>query len=183
MKDNIIVICGFTLGILLFPASIAAPAAVGTSLAFDYRLGTPVRIIIPKADVNAIIRPIGKDRYGYMETPPDASTVGWYKYGVKPGGKGSSVLDGHLDSETAPGVLYAVKYLRPGDEIFIVDSKQGVLAFAVIDAHTYDAYAFPIAEIFGSNKERIVQLITCDGEFDTLRHTYMERLVVSAKLL
>lgn len=183
IKDKVIVVTGIWLAMCIFPVSIAAPAAIDASAVPRQSVGVPVRVVIPTAHIDAPIMSLGKDQYGYMQAPSDATTVGWYKYGVKPGEKGNAVLDGHLDSETDPGVFYAIQKLRMGDRIGIGDDMGESRTFEVFDIRVYDAYNFPMRDILGPTESKNLQLITCYGEFDQLRYSYMERLVVSARLV
>jgi LPXTG-site transpeptidase (sortase) family protein len=183
IKDKVIVVAGIWLAMCIFPVSIAAPAAIDASAVITQSIGIPARVVIPAAHIDAPITALGKDQYGYMQAPSDTVTVGWYKYGARPGEKGNAVLDGHLDSETYPGVFYAIQKLRIGDRIGIGDDTGESRTFEVFDIKVYDAYNFPMRDILGPTESKNLHLITCYGEFDKFRHAYVERLVVSARLV
>src|SRR5688500_7982550 len=53
--------------------------------------GLPVRLMIPKLDVDAAIKYMGVTKTGDMAVPDNIADVGWYKHGPHPGNKGSAV--------------------------------------------------------------------------------------------
>lgn len=177
MKNNIVITAAVCIGLLVTPVSAHAVAA-GPANA-----DIPSKIIIPEAKIDSPVIPLGKDKNGYMDSPEDTKTVGWYKYGARPGDPGNTVLDGHLDSDTEKGVFYRLRELRKGDMIYIEDKEEVLRSFVVTDSKVYDAYDFPMRELLAPSDTSVIHLITCYGEFDRFRYVYMERLVVSAEMV
>src|SRR5258708_6593966 len=102
-------------------AATAAPGPVGPSFSED--VAAPSRLIIPKMHVDALVKAVGVDANGDMQTPGDATDVAWYKYGPRPGTSGSAVIDGHLDTKYVPqAVFYNLDQLQTGDEVDIRDA-------------------------------------------------------------
>lgn len=168
---------GYAAAALFFlPAAAAAPATEMRQSASDY--GVPVRIVIPRIDVNAPVVALGVDKNGYMETPSNGQELGWYKPGVMPGQRGNAVIDGHYDTATQSAIFFALRTVQKGDVLFVMTQNGLVLSFTVYDIARFDAYHFPIQTVFGASTDRNLNLITCEGEYDSLRHTYLERLVV-----
>lgn len=105
----------------------------------------PVRIIIPKLQIDTSVEPVGNDENGTMQLPQATDTVGWYIEGYKPGEQGNAVIGGHLDLATgAPAVFYQIRDLAPGDTITIQD-RHGVLRiFQVTSLYSYPYNEVPI---------------------------------------
>src|SRR3989344_3208023 len=59
--------------------------------------GTPARLRIASAEIDAPVIRVGLDATGAMAVPDGSSNnVGWYKDGPKPGETGTAVLDAHV---------------------------------------------------------------------------------------
>ncbi|HLD64032.1 MAG TPA: class F sortase [Candidatus Peribacteraceae bacterium] len=161
-------------GNMLFPDPNAAPTIADSS-------NIPVRIRIPRLDIDSPVISVGLDANGQMEVPARAEDVGWFAPGVFPGNSGSSVLAGHFDTVLGtPGVFWNLGALRPADSIFIETSSGHVLQFDVIGMQSYPYDRAPLREIFGASSGRVLNLITCKGTWDG--ETYDQRVVVSARL-
>ncbi|MBH0164925.1 sortase [Fictibacillus sp. 7GRE50] len=142
----------------------------------------PVRIEIPAINVKAPIEQVGILENGQMGVPEDTNSVGWFEPGAKPGGRGSSVLAGHVDSKTGPAIFFDLKKLKQGDEIIITDKNGAALTFVVNKQKSYQRNSAPINEIFQTTSGQNLNLITCSGVFDRTEGTHEERLVVFAEL-
>ena len=142
----------------------------------------PLRLRIPKLNVNAKINYVGITRAGNMASPSNITDVGWYKYGTVPGNKGSAVIAGHVDNrKNIPGVFNRLEDLRKGDEIYVEttnDSKP--IRFVVTDREIYDFDA-KVEKIFNQNDASILRLITCTGVWVPEYGTRDKRLVVTAE--
>jgi sortase (surface protein transpeptidase) len=144
-------------------------------------VGVPVRLRIPRLDVNATVEPVALV-HGALGTPANVWNVAWYRRGPPPGEVGNAVIDGHLDSATGPAVFLALGNLRAGDLVYVTDSSGRERAFAVTAMATYGLHDAPLSRIFGPSSERRLNLITCGGAWDEQRHTYDARLVVYTRL-
>lgn len=142
----------------------------------------PVRIEIPAIQVDTAVIQVGKTADGQMEVPNNTIQTGWYKPGYTPGSQGKAVIAGHVDSKKGPGVFFYLKELQAGDKIFLTDKTGRKLTFSVQSKKSYPAEKAPIDKIFGSSRDRLLNLITCTGTFDYERRTHPNRLVVTAKL-
>lgn len=143
----------------------------------------PVRIEIPAIQVDTAVIQVGKTADGQMEVPNNTVQAGWYNPGYKPGTQGKSVIAGHVDSKKGPAVFFYLKELQAGDKIVLTDKTGRKLTFATQSKKSYLAEKAPIDQIFGSSTDRLLNLITCTGTFDTERRTHIDRLVVTAKLV
>jgi len=143
----------------------------------------PVRIVIPKIDVNAEFEhPVGLEYNGEIGTPHGFETVAYYKYGPTPGMLGPSVVLGHVDSYQGPAVFYSLGQLSVGDEIFI-DRADGVRTiFTVQELERYPQSNFPTEKVYSDLPYAGLRLITCSGIYDHGSMRYSHNLVVFAEL-
>jgi LPXTG-site transpeptidase (sortase) family protein len=144
--------------------------------------GKPVRLVIPKINVDANIQEVGITQKGNMATPNNFVDAGWYKYGPIPGNQGSAVIAGHVDNGVAlPAVFYNLKDLAAGDDIYITNENNELLHFTVTGSKTYNFNA-KADEVFTEDSGKLLKLITCSGVWVQKYRTHNKRLVVSAVL-
>lgn len=142
----------------------------------------PIRLIIPKINVDALIEYVGVTATGVMEVPDTTINVGWFKLGPQPGERGSAVVAGHFDGKNGEaGVFMNLYRLKEGDKIYVKDNKGASIAFVVREIHIFDpGYA---NSVFSVSESAHLNLITCDGVWDGARKSYDKRLVVFADIL
>lgn len=143
--------------------------------------GFPTRLIIPAINVNANIQQLGITSEGEMEIPDNTVYVGWFKFGPRPGEKGSAVIAGHFNGiNDEAGVFFNLYQLRKGDNIYVKDDKGTTISFIIRESHIYDpGYA---ENVFSQNDSAHLNLITCDGFWDGTKKSYTKRLVVFADI-
>lgn len=144
----------------------------------------PVSISIPKINVNANVESVGMDEKKNMDTPKNADNVAWYNLGYKPGQKGNSVLAGHYDKvDGSPAVFWDLTKLSQGDEIIVTDKDGNETKFAVTRIEKYPYDDFPLQEVFGDTSDAMLNLITCEGDWNSATGMYSHRNVVYSKLI
>ena len=136
----------------------------------------PVRLTIPKIEVDAAVLPMGLTSTGNMQAPLTNSDTGWYKYGTRPGNEGSAVIDGHLGL-SSEAVFGKLSQLVVGDIISTVDDQGSVVSFQVRKIETYDRSS-DATDIFNSKSGSHLNLITCNGDWEAKQATYSKRLVI-----
>lgn len=142
----------------------------------------PVRLIIPKIQIDAKVLEVGITKRGNMATPNNFTDVGWYKYGVLPGEQGSAILAGHVDNGLSlAGVFFNLNKLEIGDDIFITTEGGKKLHFIVRKTETFDFDARD-TNVFTENSGKLLKLITCAGTWVSQNKTHNKRLVVTAVL-
>jgi len=143
--------------------------------------GAPVRLKIPKITVDAAIEYVKIAPDGKMDTPKNLDDVAWYEPGVRPGEEGSAVIAGHYGWVKGKGLVFGdLHTLRMGDKIYIEDDTGKVISFVVRESRRYDPEA-DTEDVFVSNDGKAhLNLITCDGSWNTAQQSYSERLVVFA---
>ncbi|WP_042220413.1 class F sortase [Oceanobacillus manasiensis] len=147
----------------------------------EYRLN-PTSITIDAIDVDSEVESVGLLENGEMEVPEDFRKTGWFDLGTNPGERGSSVIAGHVDDKTGPGVFFDLEKLKKGDEVEVTGEDGQKLVFEVVDKKRFPKDNAPIDDIFGYTSRRMLNLITCIGEFDYSIGGRLERLVVYTEL-
>lgn len=144
--------------------------------------GLPIRLIIPKINVDARIEYMGVMETGVMEVPDTAVNVGWFKLGPRPGERGNAVIAGHFDGKNGEaGVFININKLKEGDKIYVEDNKGTSIAFEVREIHIYDpGYT---NSVFSASESAHLNLITCDGVWDGAKKSYDKRLVIFADIV
>ena len=139
--------------------------------------GLPMRLKIPKINVNTTIESVGILDDGTMGIPQKAINVGWFELGPRPGENGSAVVAGHVDGRNGEAAVFTdLNKLQPGDTLSVEDEKGISTTFVVREKRTYDpGYA---DEVFNQTDSSYLNLITCDGEWDRAKESYSKRLVV-----
>lgn len=151
-----------------------------SSLPKKLNYGLPVRLVIPKLNVNTTVEDMRLTAAGNMAVPTDVVGVGWYEYGPHPGNKGSAVMAGHLDGlQGQPGVFAQLDKLQQGDQVLVVDDTGKTVSFVVRETRTYGQDEQP-SEVFNSSDGSHINLITCTGDWYASQHSYAKRLVVFA---
>ena len=145
-------------------------------------IGLPVRLMIPVINVNAVIQYVGVTPKGAMAVPNNATDVGWFKLGPRPGEKGSAVIAGHFDGENGEaGVFTNLNKLKKGDKLYIKNDKGISITFVVRESRIYNpGYA---NDVFSGSSSAYLNLITCDGVWDGAKKSYSKRLVVFADIV
>lgn len=146
--------------------------------------GIPKTIRISKIKVDAPVESVGLDAKKAMDVPKNSDNAGWYNLGVKPGEKGNAVLDGHLDkSSGAPAIFWDVAKLEIGEKIIIEDENGKSTTFSVVKNTKYPYDNFPLQEVFGPTEKRMLNLISCNGVWNSKTHNYSQRTVVYAEMI
>lgn len=146
-------------------------------------LPPPQYFTIPKIQVAAEVEPVGTDSEGIMQLPTKLTKVGWYSLGHRPGERGNAVIAGHLDSATGAGaIFYSLSQLEPGDAMIITDTMNTSYTYIVIRKEMYPYDQVPISEVFGPSDKKLLNLITCTGQWNAELHNYSHRMVIFSEL-
>ncbi len=141
--------------------------------------GLPVRLRIPKINVDAAIESVGLRPNGDMDVPKSPANAAWYNKGPRPGEKGSAVIDGHFGyKDNIPAVFDNLSKLQKGDKLFIEDAQGGANTFVVQASRNYDPNANAKDVFFASDGGTHLNLITCEGVWNATDKSYSNRLVV-----
>jgi hypothetical protein len=171
-------------GAVLFAAvpSAAGAVAVGSGRPNAARAQHRWLLRIPAIHVAASIVPTGVNGDGTIAVPSlrDAERVGWYRFGAAPGSPGPTILLGHVDTYTGPGVFYFLYRLRRGDRIYVRTGR--TFTFSVTSLREVPKTDFPDG-LYAPAGKPALYLITCAGTFDHGTHHYQDNIIVTARLL
>lgn len=143
----------------------------------------PARLQIPAIGVSTPLVRLGRLPDGSIEVPPAWNTAGWYDQGPRPGQPGPAVILGHVDSKTGPAVFYRLRDLRPGDVVRVGLTNGRTLIFRVQRTERYPKDKFPTEAVYFPTLDRELRLITCGGDFDYAKGSYVDNIVVYATLV
>ncbi|MCW2845951.1 MAG: putative secreted protein [Nocardioides sp.] len=165
------------------PSDSASPGLPAPEASPGRRGSAPVRISIPAIDVSARVTRLGVNADRTVEVPGDPATTGWYRYGPRPGTRGSAVILGHVDSDSGPAVFYRLRDLEPGDEVSVRAANGSVSRFRVLRLRTYPNADFPAEQVYGPHgRTHGLQLVTCGGAYDSATG-YQANVVVFTSLI
>ena len=185
-----IVLFGFAIwrGFFYYPndavdSGLVASAATSSSLSTK---NLPVRLIIPRLNVDAKVQALGITRKGNMAAPNNFTDVSWYKLGTIPGNMGSAVMAGHEDNAASlDGVFKHLDDLAVGDDVYVLDANGTKLHFRVTEKETYpyNLTGPDLKKVFNASDAARLNLITCTGHWVQAIHTNDKRLVVFTELV
>lgn len=146
--------------------------------------GLPVRLKIPKINVDAAIEGLGLTPQGDLDAPDGPDNAGWYDAGPRPGAVGSAVLDGHYGwVNNKPAVFDNLHTLQKGDVLYVEDEKKVTYTFVVSELRSYRPEDDASAVFRSSDSGTHLNLITCQGTWNKNQESYSTRLVVFADML
>jgi sortase (surface protein transpeptidase) len=196
LAAGLVVILGGTFGLLLTRHSTppmrpvaagvgALPAPTGPIVAAPQSPGpqpvaAPVSLTIPLIGVQSNLITLGLQSDGQLQVPSTTSVAGWYTGSPRPGSVGSSIIVGHIDNTSGPGVFYRLNTLTKGDKIYVKRADGTLAEFSVTSVQSYLKDHFPTEDVYGPVPDAELRLITCGGTFDPATHHYLSDIVVYA---
>ncbi len=192
---GLVVIVGGTAGLLLsrhstpalrpVAAGVAAlPAPTGPIVAPPQsaaaQIASPVSLTIPLIGVKTNLITLGLAAGGSMQVPASTTVAGWYTGSPRPGAIGSSIIVGHVDNKTGPGVFYRLPELKRGDDVYVKRTDGTTAEFRVTEVQTYPKDHFPTDTVYGPTPDAELRLITCGGAFDSTTRHYLSNIIVYA---
>jgi sortase (surface protein transpeptidase) len=115
-----------------------------------------------------------------MQVPSTSTVAGWFTGSPRPGAVGSSIIVGHVDSKTGPGIFYRLPELKRGVDIYIKRSDGTTAEFRVTEVQEYPKDQFPTETVYGPTPDAELRLITCGGTFDSVTGHYLSNIIVYA---
>ena len=192
---GLVVIVGGTAGLLLthhstpalrpVAAGVAAlPAPTGPIVAPPQsaaaQVARPVSLTIPLIGVKTNLITLGLAAGGAMQVPSTSTVAGWFTGSPRPGAVGSSIIVGHVDSKSGPGIFFRLPELQKGDDVYVKRSDGTTAEFRVTEVQEYPKDQFPTETVFGPTPDAELRLITCGGAFDSVTHHYLSNIIVYA---
>jgi LPXTG-site transpeptidase (sortase) family protein len=192
---GLVVIVGGTAGLLLthhstpalrpVAAGVAAlPAPTGPIVAPPQsaaaQVARPVSLTIPLIGVKTNLITLGLAAGGAMQVPATSTVAGWFTGSPRPGAVGSSIIVGHVDSKSGPGIFFRLPELKKGDDVYVKRSDGTTAEFRVTEVQEYPKDQFPTETVFGPTPDAELRLITCGGTFDSVTGHYLSNIIVYA---
>ncbi len=153
------------------------PVAELASASASNRVPRPIVLYIPAIGVQTRLVRLGITANGRPHVPATANVAGWYTSSARPGAIGPSIIAGHVDSRTTPGVFFLLKYLRRGDMVYVMRANATIAAFRITKVRTYAKSAFPSRAVGSPVPYAAIRLITCGGEFDHVTGHYLSIVI------
>ena len=143
----------------------------------------PASLIIPAIGVRTSLVRLGLTSSGALQVPASTAVAGWYTFSPRPGAIGSSVIAGHIDSLTGPGIFFRLRLMRPGERVYVRRTDGSLAVFRVTARHMYLKADFPTMAVYGPVPTPQLRLITCGGTFDPATGHYLSNVIVFATLI
>jgi sortase (surface protein transpeptidase) len=126
------------------------------------------RLRIPSIGVNAAVGRYGVDRFGRLDVPQDATTVGWNPaYTSLPGEGRSTFLAAHYEFDGAPGVFFRLASLGYGADLLVYTSDGREHRYRVVSVVDYPLGAIDMGALLqGREGHESLVLMTCSGPAD-----------------
>jgi sortase (surface protein transpeptidase) len=143
----------------------------------------PASLIIPAIGVRTRLVRLGLTSSGALQVPATTALAGWYTFSPRPGAIGSSIIAGHIDSLTGPGIFFRLRLMKPGERVYVRRTDGSLAVFRVTARHMYLKADFPTAAVYGPVPTPQLRLITCGGTFDPATGHYLSNVIVFATLI
>jgi LPXTG-site transpeptidase (sortase) family protein len=188
---TVVVIVLFLMIVFSTPATLPVPDSVKQAssqtsqknISFTKQAGSglPIRLKIPKINVDAPVEFVGLTAMGIMGVPAGPSDVGWLDIGPRPGDIGNAVIAGHEGwKDDIRAVFDDLHKLQIGDKIYVEDETGTTTIFVVRELRIYGQNNDALDVFVSSDGKAHLNLITCEGVWNTTEKSYANRLVVFA---
>jgi len=144
----------------------------------------PVRLKIPKININVSLEQVGLTSQGAVDVPKGKLNAAWFNLWPRPGEIGSAIIVGHygIFKNGITTVFNNLYKLKLGDKIYTEDKNGKTTIFVVRKFQTYNSNDNAV-DVFTSNDGKAhLNLITCEGVWDKISKSYSKRLIVFADL-
>lgn len=183
---SIMSVVGITIPLALAFIIITSPSAQGsyykmaTAMNKQMSASLPVRIQIPRINLNAALESVGLTPDGAVGVPNIPANAAWFNMGPRPGEKGSAVIVGHYGRlKNGDGSAFNnINKLKKGDKLYIKNAKGATTTFIVRESKTYDPGATAVDVFNAHDGKSHLNLITCEGAWNKVSKSYSRRLVV-----
>lgn len=166
------------------PSTVRAPQSARPPLAaVDARAARAIAIHIPRLKVDRSLVGLYVQSDGSLSVPASRHDVGWWRDGPRPGAAGATLLAGHVNLKSGPGVFANLNAMRVGDRVTVDRADRTSAVFQVVDKASYPRSNFPDDIVYREAGKSSIHLVTCDGAFNRATGLYEGNLVVFADLV
>jgi hypothetical protein len=140
----------------------------------------PTKIDIDAINVHAPVSGVGLNQSYQVAIPPfdKPGQTAWYQNSAVPGGQGSAMITGHLDTNAGPAVFKNLNKMKPGDTIKVTLSDNSQVMFQTDRVALYAKSSFPSERVYGAADVPALNLVTCAGAYNQSAGGYLSNLVV-----
>lgn len=146
----------------------------------------PAALRIPAIGVTSRVQALGLNADNTVKAPPRGpryDQAAWYKYSRTPGNRGTSIIQGHVDSaEGGPSVFFRLGDLRRGDRVTVTRSDHSKATFVVDNVRRYAKRNFPTRAVYQHTENASLRLVTCGGAFNRGTGRYQDNIIAFAHL-
>ena len=141
----------------------------------------PKYIEIPSIKAGGFIQKVSIDQRKEVGVPSNIALAGWFIKGALPGEKGLSVIDGHVDGISQPGIFKKLQNVKVGTE-FTIEFGSGQKKTFKTTGNTKTSIADAPAVLFSQEPGNLSQLnlITCGGQYDKSARRYLDRIIITS---
>jgi sortase (surface protein transpeptidase) len=141
----------------------------------------PKYIEIPSIGAGGFIQKVSIDQRKEVGVPSNINLAGWFIKGAIPGEKGLSIIDGHVDGISKPGIFKKLENVKVGTE-FTVEFGNGSKKTFKTTGKSRVSIAVAPAVLFSQDPTVTSQLnlITCGGQYDKGNRRYLDRIIVTS---
>jgi len=145
----------------------------------EEKITTPTYLRIPTLDIEANIKSVGRTFTGEVGVPKKPDDVAWFNQGPRPGEIGSAIISGHYGwKDNRQAVFDNLAQLKKGDRLYVEDNQGTTTTFVVTKIQRYSSNNNTL-KVFSSNDGKAhLNLITCEGVWNSISQSYSQRLVV-----
>ena len=139
---------------------------------------------MPSIGVDAYLQNVGVDQHREVAVPNNIHMGGWFVDSVRPGEKGLSIIDGHLNGNSQDGIFINLEKVKSGDVYTIEFGDGSKKQFRIKDMRAVDLKE--AASVLFSQDPGITNqltLITCGGTYDQQARLYDKRVIVTSELV
>lgn len=143
----------------------------------------PKYITLPSIRAEGYIQNVGVDQYQQVAVPNNVHLAGWFVKSNRPGDPGLSIIDGHVDGKTRPGIFEQLVKLQPGDTYTVELGNGSHKRYKVVSVTSV-----PVSEAaatlyaYDPSIKSQLNLITCTGNY-THTNGYDMRAIAKAALI
>lgn len=134
--------------------------------------------------LDAYLQNVGVDQNREVAVPNNIHMGGWFVDSVRPGDKGLSIIDGHLNGNYQDGIFIDLDTMKQGDIYTIEFGDGSKKQFKIKTIHSVELDT--AASVLFSQDPAITNqltLITCGGVYDRQARLYDKRVIVVSELV
>ena len=143
----------------------------------------PRTLIIPALTLKARVMQVGVNVKNQMQAPENIFDAAWYKGSARPGEPGAVVIDGYQSGPTKDGVFINIGKLKVSDILEVERGDGQVFKYSVVEIEYKPFGEVDMNKVMKSIDANSpgLNLITCDGEYQSATRSLENRVVVYAR--